>query len=149
MSLIRMRDVILHPGALRKTILLLVVVGALVAGLLAMHTVASSMAGHNDTSVSAMAMPGPTHHADAITAPDRGSVQLTDCVGVCDPGHAMATTVCVLALLITALMLAAQRPPAESYLLRVTMPIVRRFVASAAAAFAPPPSLDALSIGRT
>jgi hypothetical protein len=146
-SLTGVRDCILRPGALRKTMLLLAIVGALVAGLLAMHTIANSMGGHNDASASTMAMPGSVHYADAGAVPNPN--MLGDCAGTCDPGHTMATMVCVLALLVTALLLAATRRDAWSGLLRQAQTSLRKISALAALAFAAPPNLDALSISRT
>lgn len=145
-----MREAILRPTVLRKTMMLLVLVGALVAGLLAMHTIASAMGDHNDAPGSTMAMQGTVDHADAMVIPGSGeSTAASDCAGTCDPGHSMATMVCVLALLISVLALGALRPPALAGLLKVVLPPLRRIVASAAAAFPLPPSLDALSISRT
>jgi hypothetical protein len=129
--------------------LLLVLVGALVAGLLAMHTIASAMGGHNDSPASTMAMQATGNHADVTVVPGGESTAVSDCAGTCDPGHSMATMVCVLALLISVLALGALRPPALASLLRVMLAPLRRIVASAAAAFPLPPSLDALSISRT
>lgn len=148
-SLIRMRDALLRPPVLRKTMLLLVLVAALVAGLLAMHIVASAMGGHNDAPASTMAMQGAVHHADAIAVPGDESTAVSDCADSCDPGHSMVTMVCVLALLITVLALGALRRPALSGLLRAILLPLRRIVAFAAAAFPLPPSLNALSISRT
>ena len=149
MSLIRMRDALLRPPVLRKAMLLLVLVGALVAGLLAMHIVASAMGGHNYAPASTMAMQGAVHHAGAIAVPGDESTAVSDCAGSCDPGHSMVTMVCVLALLITVLVLGALRRPALAGLLRALLLPLRRIVAFAAAAFPLPPSLDALSISRT
>ena len=144
-----MRESILRPAVLRKTMLLLVLVGALVAGLLAMHTIASANGGHNAAPDSTMAMQATGNHADVTVAPGGESIAVSDCAGTCDPGHSMATMVCVLALLISVLALGALRPPALAGLLRAMLPPLRRIVASAAAAFPLPPSLDALSISRT
>jgi hypothetical protein len=144
-----MREAILRPAALRKTMLLLVVVGALLAGLLAMHTIASAMGGHNDATASTMAMQGADHHADGMVVPGGQSSGAGDCAGTCDPGHPMATMVCILALLMTVLALGALRRPALGGLLRVVLPPLRRILASAAVAFPIPPNLDALSISRT
>jgi hypothetical protein len=149
MSLIRMRATIVRPAAVRSAVLLLVMVGALVAGLLAMHTIASAMGGHNDTTAAAMAMPDSGYPAGAMAMPDMTSTGADDCAGMCDPGHAMATMVCVLALLITILAISALRNRTQRGLLRVAEPRFRRIVAFAAAACAPPPNLDALSISRT
>ncbi|MBG6106648.1 DUF6153 family protein [Frigoribacterium sp. CG_9.8] len=149
MSLIRIRETIMRPAALRRAIFLLTMVGALVAGLLGMHTIASAMGGHNEVSSSAMTMQHAPHPAGGMPIGDLISTGADDCAGSCDPGHAMATVVCVLALLITILAIGALRNSTQRGLLRVAMPLLRSAVAFAAAAWAPPPNLDALSICRT
>jgi transcriptional regulator GlxA family with amidase domain len=148
-SLIHVRDWILGPSAPRKAMLLVAVVGALVAGLLAMHTIASAMGGHDDAPDSTMAMHGAVQLPDALVVPSSGSTVLSDCAGRCDPGHTVATMVCVLALLVTAVLLAVTRRSESSGWLRQAQSSGRRIIAFAAAAFAPPPNLDALSISRT
>lgn len=143
-----MRKRIVRPAAVRSAVLLLAMVGALVAGLLAMHTIESAMGGHNGVASSTMTTQHAPHLAGGMVIADLASTGADDCAGSCDPGHTMDTMVCVLALLLTILAIGASRNSMQRGLLRVAEPLLRRIVAFAAAS-APPPNLDALSISRT
>ncbi|MFM9920454.1 DUF6153 family protein [Lacisediminihabitans sp. H27-G8] len=149
MSLIRACDWILNPSALRKTLLLLTVVVAVVAGLLAMHTISSSMGDHAGGTGAAGAMPPAMHHADAMAPTGGSSAGSQGCSGLCDPGQVMTTMACVIALLATAVMVAGTRRTEWAGLPRRPRSFLRPAIAAAASAILPAPNLDALSISRT
>lgn len=148
-SVIRASDWILNPSALRKTLLLLTVVVAVVAGLLAMHTISSSMGDHAGGTGAANSMPADLHHADAMESTGGSSAGSHGCSGVCDPGQVMTTLACVIALLATAVMAAGARRTEWSGPPRRSRNFLRPALAAAASAVPPAPNLDALSISRT
>jgi hypothetical protein len=149
MSLLHTRDAILRRGAVQNAVLLLAVVAAIVVGLLAMHTFASSMGSHEQPAAAAMAMGSPAVHVDEMTAGDGSMSTAMECSGLCDPGHSMATMACILALVFTALALAtARRADLLALLPRVRMTLFRA-VALAALTSKAPPDLNVLSISRT
>ncbi|WP_157127496.1 DUF6153 family protein [Cnuibacter physcomitrellae] len=138
-----MRAAILRPTALQRTVLLLGVVLAIVAGLLAMHTIATGMTGHGDPGTAAM-----TVTDDHRTDPTHPVPMEHGCAD-CAPSHDMTVMVCVLALLVgTVLILPG--------LLHGIQPHARSAVRSSllgaavrSAAFRDPPDLLKLSISRT
>lgn len=149
-SLIRARDAVLRPDAIRATLLLLLLVGAVVAGLLAMHTISSSgMSGHDAPAASGMVMADPGHHASETMGHEQAAPAVLDASGAGDPGHAMSTIACVLALLFSALLLVARHARTTSKMLPRPGAAPGRIVAFAAVKVNPPPNLDALSISRT
>ena len=148
-SLISTRHAILRPKAARTTVFLLAIVTAIVLGLLAMHTVASAIGSHSDAATSVMTMESAAHHTDEITGGNSAAQGLVDCVGICAPGNSMASMVCILVLLFTALVVVAARAGRGSALLPLAWPALNRIVAFAALNTNPPPSLHALSISST
>lgn len=132
-----------HTAVLRTVLLSLLSVIAMVAGLLAMHTLTVDAPTHPPVAaVAAMEHPDDTARtADAPATSDE--CQLTNC----EPTHAMGLVTCVLALLLVSLILGAV-PHVSRWL--VTLRSLGRVLFSALLAAAPtPPSLTALSISRT
>lgn len=169
-SLGRTRARVLGANTIRRTVLLLGVVSAVVLGLLAMHTLQTGMGNHNApmNSTGAMSTIGDTAHhgedtvpgtevlagsdtvvgADMVGASHKHAAS-SECSGMCDPEHTMAGMICVLALLLTGLLLAAIRP-ASTYTTAPLTPVLRQVADAAAARPGPaPPDLNVLSISRT
>jgi hypothetical protein len=147
-SVIALRHALLRPTALRRMLLLAALIPAIVVGLLAMHTVASGMTGHADPAMTGMAMGGgqSAGAAEAHRHPLPEVSTLTSTPG--DPGHAMAAMTCILALLVTTILLVVGRQrPGFSFGPR-GRPALGRFVAFAALAVDRPPDLTVLSISR-
>ena len=138
MTLIRFRMVAVQPGVIGRTFLLMAVVGGVLIGLLAMHTISSASGEHMATASTMSAdMSHPDSHADAPA----------ECGGMCDPSHIMANMACVLALLFSALAITASRRWSTS-----STALRGRWLAILAVAvevMPPPPDLNALSISRT
>ena len=100
MGLMTLRATVLRPAAVQRTVLLLGVVVAIVAGLLAMHTIATGMTGHSEPGTAAMAVASDHHPAGAQSDPMGNG-----CAEDCAPTHDMTAMVCVLALLVGGLLL--------------------------------------------
>lgn len=149
MTLIRMRDGIFSRSAARSTLLLLSMVIALLAGLLAMHILTSSMGGHDQHAPVTMAVADGPDHSIHVTTPSPAGSVVADCSGSCDPGHTMATMVCILALLAATIVLGAVRS-AHGFT-AAPRPLHHRagFAAVTARDTGPPPDLILLSISRT
>ena len=149
MILTRMRDSILRRSAARSTLLLLSIVIALLAGLLAMHVLASSMGSHDQHAPVTMAMADGPNHSILVTTPGPGESAVADCSGNCDPGHSMASMVCILALLAATIVLGAARS-AHGFT-AIPRPLHHHggFAAENARDMGPPPDLTFLSISRT
>ena len=122
-------------------------VAAIVVGLLAMHVITATSTDHTGHHTAAT-----THeHTDTMLMTDTSpaGAATTDCNGACESGHNMASMACLLALLITTLILTVRviisRWGSDLYRL------VAALSAALPAALAPPspPSLLALSISRT
>jgi hypothetical protein len=138
------RALLPRSGALRKVMLIVVAVAAIVVGLLAMHSL-NLHEGHD--SGGAMSVAAAPHHVVGMPAPDSPS-DSPQCASPCGTGdQVMSGTACILALLATTMLLAValsairwERFPrwATSLLSRV-----------AALASPSPPSLLILSISRT
>ena len=154
MTLTRLRTTAQPPGAFGRTVLLLTLVGAVLVGLLAMHTIASTAAGHHDSSVmSASSVLSASSASSAmeshgVAAGSRVNELVTvDCGGTCDPGHVMSSMTCVLAPVSTGALLAevASRrgPVVFSALPALTVPAPYTNGPSR------PPDLTELSISRT
>lgn len=134
----------------RRLLITLFAVPAILIGLLAMHVLSST--GMGDPSV-----PGamPVHHIDATSLVSEESAAVSpavpspaeDCGGVCGPSHDMLGMICVLALLVTVVLLTL-------HLVLIRWEELRQIVSPLAAkalALPPPapPSLHILSISRT
>lgn len=122
-------------------------VTAIMVGLLAMHVITATSSDHTGHHPAAT-----THeHTDTMlmTDPAPASAATTDCNGACEFGHNMANMACLLALLITTLILTVRviisRWGSDLYRL------IAALSAALPAALAPPspPSLLTLSISRT
>ncbi|RNE59336.1 hypothetical protein EEJ31_09835 [Cryobacterium tepidiphilum] len=134
--------------AVRTVLLLLSLVAALIIGLLAMHTFTSSIGGHgHSVAVSAPAHAGVTHDAKLAGAGDAGPV-IAQCFGTCGSDADMAMA-CVLALLVTTLLLSAATGVRAWLSSRRVWPAAARTIAFAAQPMPTPPDLHALSISRT
>ena len=160
MTLTRLRAAAQRPGMFGQTVLLLTLVGAVLVGLLAMHTIASSTAGHRQSTMSPISpmssislassvssvLPGMESHGVA-TGSRVNELVTGDCGGMCDPGHVMSSMAFVLALVLTGALLfevASRRGPVVfSALPAVTVP------APYANGPSRPPDLTELSISRT
>ncbi len=147
MTLIRFRTLALQRDTLRRTFLLLAVVGGVLIGLLAMHTI-SSASGEHMATASAMStdMSHSDGHGDMVAS--SAAETSTKCGGMCGSDHIMASMACVLALLFSALVLAISASRRWSTFFA---PCRNRWLAIVAVAVAalPPPDLNALSISRT
>ncbi len=139
----------------RRLAIALFAVPAILVGLLAMHVLITG--GMSDAGASPAS---PNHHASeaAIVASGDAGMAMGDpspdapapaegCGGLCGPGHDMLGMICVLALLVTVVLLSL-------HLILIRWEAVQRVVAALvakAAALAPPapPSLHVLSISRT
>jgi hypothetical protein len=147
MSLITLAHAMHRSRTLTRTLLILVAITAgIVGGLLAMHSLNTHPTGpgHADTVAAAPADPG-SHHTDAAPAP--AGAPASGCVDCSGSGN-MSWMTCVLALLVTLLLIA--RFHRGSW--RGSTP----YVASLLAAILPararplrPPSLTVLCISRT
>ena len=131
----------LHPHALiwRRLLLTFAAVGAILVGLLAMHSF-SAETGHHGTAA-VIATEG--HHEHAPAPADE------DCGGGCAPGHAMTATACLLALLVLTLLLAARDDSIRGGLVRAAAVGHARWRHAGALRWPKPPSLVALCISRT
>ena len=133
-----------------RPLIALFAVPAILIGLLAMHVLTTTDMSHSTASTTMTA-----HHlsaealasGEALTAISAVPAPSEDCGGLCGPSHDMLALVCVLALLVTVMLLTVhlvlirweeRRPP------------VTTLSAKAATLARPrPPSLHVLSISRT
>ena len=151
MTLTGLRTAAQPPRALGRTVLLLTLIVAVLIGLLAMHSIASTAAGHHDSSVmsaSSASSASLAMESHGVTAGSRVNELVTlDCGGTCDPGHVMSSMTCVLAPVSTGALLAevASRrgPVVFSALSALTVPAPHTNGPSR------PPDLTELSISRT
>lgn len=148
MTLSGLRKLALQRSAIRRALMLLTFVGAILVGLLAMHTFSSDSGGHMNSAV-AMSTDMSTHAINDLTAAPAQVMTATDCDGMCDPAHMMTDMACVLALLVTVLVLAITASRRWSTFLASLRGRWLTIVATAVAAMPPPPDLNALSISRT
>lgn len=152
MSLIAVAQQVRGPRTLTRTLLLLVAVtAAIIVGLVAMHSLNThaTTTGHAGTVpvVSVAADAGSHHDASAAAAAAETPADHSGCAD-CAGDHAMAWMACVLALLVSVIVLARLRAgwriPARESVVRAV-----RARWPAAAHFDPPPSLTVLCISRT
>ena len=148
MTLTGLRTAAQPPRALGRTVLLLTLIVAVLIGLLAMHSIASTAAGHHDSSVMSASSASLAMESHGVTAGSRVNELVTlDCGGTCDPGHVMSSMTCVLAPVSTGALLAevASRrgPVVFSALPALTVPGPYTNGPSR------PPDLTELSISRT
>ena len=128
----------------RNLLVSLVAVTAIVVGLLTMHSLTLEHGG--GSSIVSSSTTG--DHHDATMVADHSAVGTADsCGDPCAPGHSMTVMACVLALLISVLLVGAVR------MITAGSPIRTRFTAlverAAALPLPAPPSLHALCISRT
>lgn len=131
---------------LQTTILLVSLVVGIVVGLLAMHTLESTMGMHG-ASVSSNAMMANAQSA-SLMGSNANTVIAAPCDVSCAPDTTMSLMACILALLLTALLLAAAAKAAMTALLPLRTPrasMLSRLVNTGR----PPPDLTRLSISRT
>ncbi|GAB2528381.1 DUF6153 family protein [Paramicrobacterium agarici] len=129
---------------------LLVSLGAvllIIAGLLAMHSL-NLGSEHSDGSTSPVPAASTVLATDPVPAGAPDGEFMAGCIGACNEGHAVAVMGCVLALLVTSLLLVT--PALLARLVSLSPATARsfRFYAELDVAAAPP-SLHALSISRT
>jgi len=145
MSVMTLRTTVLRPAAVQRTVLLLGVVVAIVAGLLAMHTIAG-MTGHSDPATAAIAVTTDPH----ATGAHSGSTG-NECAGDCAPNHDMMAMVCVLALLIGGVFLLIgllRGVQSHSHAMQLR-PLFDAAHVLRSVSFRDPPDLLKLSISRT
>jgi hypothetical protein len=139
-----LREHVLQPTAIRRTLLWVFVAGALIVGLLAMHTIAAA-GGHSDPLHASMVIDSP-HSSMAV------ETTIADAVGSCDdacgPAHTMAAMTCILALLIGVLLIGASRHPDRWSLTRSATVFMVGQAHGPSARGLPPPDLNILSISR-
>ena len=135
----------LRPHALvfRRLLLTIAAVGAILVGLLAMHSF-NTDASHHGAAIAAATEVHDHEHEEA------SSVAHDDCDGACEPGHSTAVTACLLALMVLTLLLAARELPVRGGLLLRLAPVLVGWAAQVRSLPGPQaPSLEALSISRT
>ncbi|MGN7969834.1 DUF6153 family protein [Microbacterium sp. 22296] len=152
MSLIAVAQQVRGPRTLTRTLLLLVAVtAAIIVGLLAMHSLNThaTTTGHAGTAPATSVTTDTAGHHDVPAAvnPAGAAADTSGCAD-CGDDHAMAWMACVLALLVSVILLArvriGWRTPARDDELRV---VRARWPASAHTVL--PPSLTVLCISRT
>lgn len=150
MSLITLAQHVRGQRAFTRTLLIVIAVtGAVIVGLLAMHSLNThtTASGHGDTV--AVAEEVSTHHdAAPLSAQLNTTAAHDDGCGDCGDDHAMAWIACVLALLVSVLVLARHR---IGWRITVRDDVLRAVQARwpAPAQIVPPPSLTVLCISRT
>lgn len=149
MSLIAVAQQVRGPRTLTRTLLLLVAVtAAIIVGLLAMHSFNTHATGHGKTApVVGVAANADSSHDVPAAAAVEAPVDHSDCAD-CVGDHAMAWTACVLALLLSVIVLGWLRARWRAPLCESVAHMVRALW-PAAARFHPPPSLTVLCISRT
>lgn len=141
----------------RRPAVALFAIPAVLIGLLAMHVLTTdgmSQPGAAAVSITQHATEAAPNPADstamamrAVGAPAPAPLPAADCCGQRGPSHTMLGTACVLALLVTPVLLTPHLVLASWQPLRRVIPAL---VAKVAALVSPlPPSLDVLSISRT
>jgi len=128
------------PRAVLLTLSLGLVVGAIVIGLVGMHTFSVDAPHH--APVAAVAEHHPAEEIPS-TAPAPDECGPTGC----QPMHAMGLAMCILALLVLSLITGAAPPRTGRWML--TLPMLRSLEPKRRAVAPHPPSLIALSISRT
>lgn len=143
MSLIALTDRLHTSRSMARSLLLLITVtGAVIIGLLAMHSLNTHTAADTDhqTTVAAASAATDAHHAGATTT--------DEACADCGSGHSdMLAMACVLALLATVLLLARLRP-GRSWLSVMPRPQLQS-TAPPGRPRPKPPSLTTLCISRT
>lgn len=128
------------PRAVRLTLSLALVVGAIVIGLVGMHTLSVDAPHRAPVAVAS------EHHL-AQEMPSTPPAQDECGPAGCQPLHAMGLAMCVLALLVLALVTGVAPPRTGRWM--VTLPTSRSLEPKVRAVAPDPPSLIALSISRT
>jgi hypothetical protein len=131
------------PRAVLLTLSLGLVVGAIVIGLVGMHTLSIDAPHHAPAAaVAAEHHPGPPEGIQVVSpAPD-------ECASTgCQPVHAIGLAMCVLALLVLSLVVGVA-PPRSGRWMMITL-ATRSLEPRLRAVDPDPPSLVALSISRT
>lgn len=126
----------------RRLLLTFAAVGAILVGLLAMHSF-SADTGHHGTTLAVAADAHHEHGADPAVVQD-------DCAGGgCEPGHSMTVAACLLALLVLTLLLALRDVPIRGLLLLAPAARRAQWWSARTLRWPKPPSLLELSISRT
>lgn len=130
-------------------LLLLGTVIAILAGLLAMHTLTSNMGNHDGDRSGPMAMAVGTDHSTGAVATTLSGAVVAACSGTFDPGNGMTTMQCVLALISAPL--AAVAACASNRVELIARPAQRykRLPEANSRDIGQPPDLTELSISRT
>ncbi|TQL47428.1 hypothetical protein FB562_0488 [Homoserinimonas aerilata] len=131
----------------RTLVFSLAAIGAILVGLVAMHSL-NIEGGHSGHAASSPVAASADHHADAGAA-DAAAVDPLASPAGCDSDceHSMTVMACILALMVTLIVLGASRATSISAgILRLLSPVLEL---KATLAPAVPPSLHVLSISRT
>jgi hypothetical protein len=143
LALETLRAHLTRPNAWGRVLVLSAFACALIVGLLAMHTIASTGGHHEPAPHASMSLETGEPNAGAgVPAADY-------CSGICDPDHDTAAMTCILALLVGILAIGASRRTSPG---TYTQQIAASFAASAgrpSTRSLPPPDLTLLSISRT
>jgi hypothetical protein len=125
-------------------------VGAILVGLLAMHTIEVSHGGaHPEAHASALAATSPLGFVASVAVNDDRDPHCLDCPGVCDPVHAVSSMACTLALLVTAHLVAVSPPRQWSGDSAAARNFLLKLSAFAVLVNPATPDLIRLSINRT
>ncbi len=145
MSLADLREAVQPQSALMRRMLLTVsAVGAIIIGILAMHSLSTDS--HHSASSGAISASA-SHHPDTTAASEANSpVVETTCGAGCELDPAMTIAECILALLIVLIVLAP--PGSRQVWVRMLLGPIR-IVPDGALADRRPPSLQLLAISRT
>lgn len=122
---------------------------ALLAGLLAMHTLTSTMESHAGDGSTTIAIASEADHSAHGAVASLPESVVAACSGTCDPGHTMAAMACILALLAATLALGAARASNGAIVIPRPAQHQRDILAVASLETRPPPDLNVLSISRT
>jgi hypothetical protein len=128
---------------LRKGLLAALGIVAILAGLLAMHTLSASAPSH----IPVAGVAEMDHHLAQPVAMPVTQAASDECASGCEPVHAMGLMACLLVLMTVSMIVVAMSPAARWFdpkLPSWRQPVVRIFTASPS-----PPSLEELSISRT
>ncbi|MGV8896327.1 MAG: DUF6153 family protein [Rhodoglobus sp.] len=128
----------------RNLLVSLLAVTAIVAGLLTMHSLNLEHGGSATVASSTAAM---SHHDATVVAGDPAMAATDSCGDPCAPEHSMTVMACILALLVSVLLIGAMR------VITSWAPVRRRIATivdqAVALSLPAPPSLHALCISRT
>jgi hypothetical protein len=130
-------------------LLLLGIVIAILAGLLAMHTLTSTMGNHNGDRSGTLAMAVVTDHSTGAATATLQETVVAVCSGPCDPGNGMTTLQCILALIAATLATVAACASNRMELIARPAQRYKSLPEANSRGIGRPPDLTDLSISRT